>query len=210
MKKVILLPLLLTLTIACTKTYYLDKLGEGVKKGDIEKINYALEHGVDINSQDLRDECETALMLASSAYGGNVEIVKYLISKGADINLQTDNDGWTPLMNAAHYGEIEIVKLLLSMGVDIYIENEDKETALIIAAANNQVEIVKLLLAFDKKAHKNNKYKQALLNNAYFEASLNGNYEVVQYLISSGAEVNCRNSDGSTVLISMQILNTHC
>lgn len=65
---------------------------EAAEDGDLEKLQFLISNGEDINSAD--DEGYTALMYACNQ--GHYPIVECLIEQGADLNL-TDAAGWAAL-----------------------------------------------------------------------------------------------------------------
>jgi len=75
--------------------------------GHIEIVNFLVENGADINSQDY-EYGYTSLIIASKC--GHIEIVKHLIEKGVDINV-TNLDGKTALILALENRHTDIVKL---------------------------------------------------------------------------------------------------
>ena len=78
--------------------------------------------------------------LQRSIEGENHKLVSFLME--IDISLQTNNS----LHEAARDGNIEVVELLLKEHVDINIQNENGETALMLASKNDHIQVVELLL----------------------------------------------------------------
>src|SRR5262249_31836895 len=78
---------------------------------------------------------------------GDMEKVKALLEAGPDLVFNTDNDGWTALMNAAHWGHKDVAELLLANKAEVNSRAKSGLTALHCAAAQGFTEIVKLLLA---------------------------------------------------------------
>ena len=70
----------------------------------------------------------------------NHKLVSFLME--IDVSLQTNNN----IFEAARDGNIDIVKLLLKEHVDINIQDENGETALMLASKNGHIQVVELLL----------------------------------------------------------------
>ena len=70
----------------------------------------------------------------------NHKLVSFLME--IDVSLQTNNN----IFEAARDGNIDIVELLLKEHVDINIQDENGETALMLASKNGHIQVVELLL----------------------------------------------------------------
>lgn len=88
-------------------------LSHTICAGNIERVKYLVERGVDINEKD--NEGSTPLILA--AILGNAEVVGLLINKGADIEAKNAH-GQTALSAAAgiRRNNIDILRLLVDKG----------------------------------------------------------------------------------------------
>ena len=144
-------------------------------------VEYILEKGADVNVKDSHGR--TALRCNSI-----VEIAKLLVKHGADLEA-FDNKGYTPLMYHSIKGNVDMVKYLLSAGAN----NRDNEgrTALHIAST---VDVAKFLVenGADIEAVNNNGETPLIYQ------SFCGNDEVVNYLLSVGANKNAKNNQGKT------------
>lgn len=100
------------------------------KDNNIEMIEFLLDNGANINSQD---ETGGSAIHYATLINYYSEKVNLLINRGADINIQ-NKKGITPLMNAVNLGNIELIKLLLKQPkINIDIKNKLGETVLDIA-----------------------------------------------------------------------------
>ena len=115
---------------------------------------------------------------------GHFEVVRYLIKLGADVN-QQDKDGMGPLHAAAQEGHLEIVSILLSSGGQVNRRSKEGITPFTLACWKNHLDIAKFL--HEKSANQKMEDNQPLLH-----ASMEGNVDVVKYLISLGADVNLK------------------
>lgn len=115
----------------------------------------------------------------------DIKVVKKLIDEGVDINESNYYFG-TALHFAARSGDIEIIKYLTSHGANINARTFDGITPLMAAAQNGRLDAVKLFLS--KGANLN---ETSTRNNysSLTEAAYSGNFELVSYLISIGANV---------------------
>jgi ankyrin repeat protein len=100
--------------------------------GNYELVEFLLDEGVDIHTQD------NAALEYAAEYG-HLEIVKLLLDRGADIH--TNND--YALRYASRNGHLEVVKLLLDRGANIHAQ---KDEALRLAKKYKYFALVKLLL----------------------------------------------------------------
>ena len=123
----------------------------------------------------------------------NLNKIKRLIKVGANVNAKTKY-GNTPLHLANHQYifsiSIELSKLLIDSGADVGAKNNDGGTPLNLAVQVENIELAKLLI-----------YRGANCRNGYLRwAILMGNEDLVEYLISARADVNCRDCTGETPL----------
>ncbi len=209
-------------------TIELKILSESVTKGDIAKIQEAIQAGADVNVRNkngftplwkaskkghteivklllkaeadvnARNKYGTPLLVAT--YKGHTEIVKLLLTAGADVNA-ADKWGDTPLYTATYKGHTEIVKLLLTAGADVNAADQWGDTPLLFASQKGYTEIVKLLLTAGADANVNPGRKTYCFT-ALMAASENGHTEIVKLLLTAGADVNAADkTEGVTPLL---------
>lgn len=117
----------------------------------IQKIQFLLENGADINKTDRWNHCLTPL--AHCVQVGNLDLFNFLIQSGADYNLgsidtlntrnyRMQNEGNTPLMIACYEGKKKFVNRFLELP-DVSFNQQDANgyTALIKAAVGKNVKI---------------------------------------------------------------------
>lgn len=85
------------------------------------------------------------MTLAQAIINQNYPAVRQYLSSGADIN-QTDEFGFTPLIETAIVNDIELTKLLLDHGADVNEKDMVGGTALHWSVENNNLEMTRLLL----------------------------------------------------------------
>ena len=118
--------------------------------------------------------------------------MRALIAAKAEVNKQ-DWDNYSPLHFCAANGFIEGAKALLDEGASINIQTRLKETPLVIAIIHKQIEMVKFLIDSHADVKKTAlKHKSPL----FFVSDV----EIVDLLVSSGANVNNPDDQGLTPL----------
>ena len=179
-------------------------------KGMIHAADFLISKGVDISKPC--SSGKTPLILAAER--GHLEVVKLLLAKGAGLHERYANGG-SALMWAASQGQLEVVDYLLNQGsrVDDCSEdglsksqystrnNAQKLTlaaCLSVASMSGHLAIVELLIK--KGANINARsISPEDWTPAVFAAD-EGHTEVLQALLSHGADPNVLTSDGDTIL----------
>ncbi len=176
---------------------------------------------LNVNTTALQD---TAVSLAAKHYKSSC--LKILIESGADIN-QIDYIGWTPLMIAARNGFEEIVRLLCENKADLNVQSDDLNTAVTLASEHDKPSCLELLIksgadatlktssgktALDIASFSQNKECILILQkhmnaptNALWDAVISVSLDDVKTAITSGEDINQRDSNGWTPL--MQAVN---
>jgi ankyrin repeat protein len=154
----------------------------------IEKL---LEEGADINATSQR----TALHVA--AENGNLEIVELLIERGADVNVR-DIHGRTPLVVAIAEHQQEIAERLAHEETDVSVRANDGSTLLMAAVRAEDVELVRW--AIDRGTDLDAVRPKKNHATALMMAAGMGNPEIVQLLLTSGADPAVTNHEGKTAL----------
>ncbi|WP_201402714.1 ankyrin repeat domain-containing protein [Kaistia sp. 32K] len=172
------------------------KLQAAAAKGDVATIKDLLSQPIQIDARDANGR--TALLLATHA--NQVAAAKALIEAGADVNAKDDIQD-SPYLYAGARGHLEILKLTLDHGADLKSTNRFGGTALIPAAERGHVDTVRTLIEAGVAVdHVNNLGWTALL-----EAIILGNggekhQQIVQLLLSAGADPNLPDREGVSPL----------
>ncbi|TMS38043.1 hypothetical protein L596_004856 [Steinernema carpocapsae] len=164
---------------------------ESVETGD---CNGLLALGQSFISQARNANGESLLMVCARC--GHTDIARLVIAE-SELD-DTDNDGWSALLNAAHKGHIEIVQLLLDAGSAVDQTDLMGWTALMWAVYKNHLPVVEVLLEFT--AHVNMIDEEDGLTPLIVAAG-RGFTDIVQKLIIADAQVNACDKFGSTALI---------
>jgi len=204
--------------------------------GNAKVAELLLDKGADPNAIDARGYTSLHLVVRDSDYGLDlagkdnvVKIVKSLLAHGANPNhrlklarnVGTINEvslqGATPLVLAAEVNNTEAVKVLLQAGADPRIPTDQGTTALTLSAGGGTdiqrmrapeeraaaVETAKLLLAAGTDVNAAGQYGWTALHAAAYQ----GLTDVIELLVSKGANVNEMDAFGQTPLsISMAVL----
>ena len=152
--------------------------------------------GADVEA--VNNEAWGSRPLHRAAAAGNASIVKMLLAAGANPNAGNTLHSFTPLHSAAASGSADCVEALLAAGASIHVkdrygflplhrgvESSDAATVLALARAGSQIEQ-------PSDAHRGNRplHIAAQLDNA----------EVVEALLSLGADPSTHNAHGETPL----------
>jgi len=178
-----------------------DKLANAVVDKDLNTLDSLLQTGIDVNITE-EDRGATVLLIASS-FKDYEEVVSFLISRGADINFR-GKDGRTPLIWAAG-NSLESTKMLLEDGADINTKGNDGMNAFIqstfgILSKKVSTDVMDLLLENGADVNSALISKNAAGWTALHFAAINGDTELVEYLILQDANVNYTSDEGSTAL----------
>ena len=200
---------------------------ETAKQGDIERLQYFIDKGVDINARDKDDR--TALYWAIQK--DFEEVVDVLLDYGADVPIDyvtTNNEMHIKLfkvkrdrfnarlIEVAKQGDIQKVTAFVKRGADIDVQDNQGRTPLYWAAKNEHLEVVDVLLengaasyyTTDNQAWKdlmlvvNQEIREKILKKreeyAFIESAKQGNIEILQYFIDKGVDINARDKDDRT------------
>ena len=160
--------------------------------GRLDVVRLLIAKGADVNV--LRDENyferrDTPLSIAIGQ--GHVDIVETLVSGGADLN-RKDKSGWTPLHAAIVSWCESAVEAAVPRGpfnVDTTLEDEERRDTLARAVCQKLVlQMVRILIAHGAEVRAKDEEGVTPLHCA----ACAGDRDVVQLLLTAGAEVNAR------------------
>lgn len=130
---------LLEMGISCHN----DSLAQCARDGDTKAVELFMKAGF---HPDSRDKYGVPL-LCIAARGKHRAVAEVLLARGASVDLQSEDRGYSPLMDAAHVGSADLVSLFLERRVDPNLKSKDGQTALVIAVGRNDVDVARLLLS---------------------------------------------------------------
>ncbi len=199
MQKLIIFFLLTVSNISYSQDF--DKLANAVVDKDLNTLDSLLNAGININVTE-EDRGATVLLIACS-FKDYENVVSILISRGADVNFK-GKDGRTPLIWAAG-NSFESTKILLENGADVKAKGDDGMTAFIqstfgILSKKVSTDVMDLLNENGADVNSALISKNAAGWTALHFAAVNGDYNLVKYLLSQGANVNHTSDEGSTAL----------
>ena len=190
---------------------------------DIAIVKYLLFQGADVNNKDENDESP----LHKALFWGykDMTIVQFLVSRGANVNAK-NKYGSTPCHYAALHNIPEALQFLLSKGADVNTSNDGGHTPLHWATLYNRtIAVVQLLISAGADINAKNNWGKTPLHHAVYKCAgsaqflisdgVGGNmgdytpswkkshhksFDIVQFLVSKGADVTMKDNGGKTPL----------
>jgi ankyrin repeat protein len=126
-----------------------------------------------------------------AVYNGDVAEAKRLLRAGANVKL-ANKYGATPMSLAAEVGNADMLALLVEAGANADSPNPDGQTALLAVARTGNVKAAQVLLNAGATVDAKEKWGG---QTALMWASARRHPEMMQLLISKGADVNARSID---------------
>ena len=169
--------------------------------GNIRKVKYFLEKGIDINQSEDDDYKETPLHMATYSHE---KMVEFLISEGAEIN-SLDAAKQTPLHIASGVGHCDIAKVLIQYGAMVNAQDKHGNTPLHKAARRGHLNMVMLLLRNGADVNLKDFGDQCPIF-----VSVWYNYpEITERLLKNGTEINTIDKKGRSPLSIAQEKGFH-
>ncbi|GAD99790.1 hypothetical protein AOR_1_288124 [Paecilomyces variotii No. 5] len=130
---------------------------------------------------DVEETGELGTPLRCAALNGHSNVCRLLFDLGADIN--GNSRLGSALHAAAMKGHLQTVRLLIHLGADVNIHGGYYGTPLQAATCLGHAETVRLLLSANASPR-----KSGLSKDAFHAAAENGQYHIIQILLSAGFE----------------------
>ncbi len=138
----------------------------------------------------------TALMCA--AENGHTEIVECLLEAGAKVNATSMPFGSTALHRASMKGHTSVIQLLLDHRADIQATDIHKIDPLCFAVAYGHECSAELLI---QRGAKLNRVSRIAENTLLMEAAVNGQTNMVKFLMARGLKVDAVGKEGQSALM---------
>jgi len=119
-----------------------ESLAHCVSEGKEELVGLYLDSGC---APDSRNETGVPL-LCLAARSRQCHVAKLLLERGADINLQSEDRGYSALMDAVYVGAADLAATLVEDKARLDLVSRDGQTALIIAVGRGDLECSRLLI----------------------------------------------------------------
>lgn len=169
--------------------------------GHTDVVQALLSAGANVRMRDksVPGEAGDATALHYAAANGNVDTIRALVAAKADVNARSKRYASTPLALAVQCGHLAAAQLLLGHGADPARAARHSANALQIAIEAGHHEFVKLFLKDAPPSLINSQgiCERTPLVDAIWAKDL----EVASLLVSLGADVNFRNSEGTSPLM---------
>lgn len=167
---------------------------DAARSGDLNKLKQTLSD-CDINS---REPILGNSALHYAVVGNHIAIVQQLV-QSPDIDIDIENrNGSTPLLSAVDYGHSAIVRILVTANADINFSDMQGFTAIHKAVLTGNLEILKFLLNKDSSSLNSTSTEQQLT--PLHQAAFHGKKSAMKILLSNGAFVSPKSSNGTTPL----------
>jgi len=155
-------------------------------------------HYIDAQSYSNNTPLYIAIKLSNKNYDEKFKIIKTLLDAGANPNIQTRMLQLTALMAAVSESlDNNIIKLILDKKALVNMQNQEGNTALIIATILNNYDVMELLCRYNADVNICNNNKETAL----YSAVTHNDYKMVRLLCKHNASVNIKNKRGLSPLI---------
>ncbi len=123
-------------------SFHAEALAQCVAEGDALSVELFLKAGFNANSRDRHG----VPLLCLAARNRHLGMAELLLSWGASLDLQSEDRGYSALMDASLAGSPELVDLFLDYGAVPNLQSKDGQTALVIAVGRSDAVIARRLL----------------------------------------------------------------
>lgn len=150
------------------------------KRGFLDVVKLLLERGAEVNAGNF----DNVIPMVSAIKAENIEVVKLLINLGLDVN-HVDKLGWRRPLFWAPLDNMEMIECLLANGADVNSVDYFGESLLHYAVKYN-TELIEFLFKYNVNPNVKNLNDETPL----VYAIIRGRIEIIEKLISQGADVN--------------------
>ncbi|XP_071108542.1 ankyrin repeat domain-containing protein 65-like [Haliotis cracherodii] len=160
-------------------------------EGHRDAVELLVSRGADVSLVDRNGDNIFHL----TCWGGDMETVKFVLS----LNVEINSRGWrslTPVMRAAIEGHRDVVELLVSRGANASLVDEGGDNILHLACSGGDMETVGFVLSLNVVDINSRGWRSMT---SVMWAALRGNRDVVELLVSKGANVSLVDEDGDNI-----------
>ncbi|XP_017351760.1 transient receptor potential cation channel subfamily A member 1a [Ictalurus punctatus] len=144
----------------------------------------------------------------AAAFSGAKRSMEVVLQKGEEIGVPTeihinyvDKSTSSPLHLAVRGGNLEVIKLCIAHGAKIDQQQCDKATALHFACTQGATEAVKVMLQAYERVYDIVNITDGAFQTPLHKAAIFDHYELVEYLISQGADIDSTDCKGHSPLL---------
>ncbi|EAX96248.1 hypothetical protein TVAG_205340 [Trichomonas vaginalis G3] len=173
------------------------ELDYAISNNNSAMVELLVSYGSNVN---YRSEKDQLTILHNACAKNNIKAPNILISHGANINDNNNIGKLTPLMVVTTQNHRDIIKLLISHGADINMQEYRGYSAIHLAIianrrgkTNEDAEYLEKMFGLD------------LIKDFVNDSEVN---DLIELLLSNGANVNAKNFDGLTPLHLASLLST--
>lgn len=123
-------------------SFHADSLSTCIQEGDLRSVKLFLDAGFNPDSRDRHG----VPLLCIAARHSHRSVAEALLERGADINLQSEDRGYSALMDATLAGAGDLVDFFLERGADPDLASKDGQTALVIAVGRKDLVVSRHLV----------------------------------------------------------------
>ncbi|XP_066523799.1 transient receptor potential cation channel subfamily A member 1b isoform X2 [Hoplias malabaricus] len=143
------------------------------------------------------------------AFAGAKEAMEVILEKGAELGICTpadhvnylDKSKSSPLHLAVRGGNTDVIKLCIEKGARVQQQQCDNSTALHFACTQGALEAVKIMLLPFERLEEIINIRDGANQTPLHRATLFDHVELVEYLVSKGADIDCIDCKGLTPLL---------
>ena len=185
-----------------------------VKSGLYKVTEELLKHGADANARTNLGDTPMCVACKDTSYkylrqskrlaDDSVEMLQLLFTHGAEINVK--GTGCIPLLEACRWKRPPYVQFLLEHGAEVDATPYNHETALMTACATGCFCTVVLLLEYGADVNAISSGRTSLMYSCQgfvIRAWHSPDLSCIKALLRHGADIDCRDSDGRTALLSL-------
>lgn len=171
---------------ALAKRRLQDDLVTASMRGDLSKIQAAVEQGANLGHKNARGVAPM-MLVASSNNKTAIDALKWILEQKVEVDEQ-DGNGWTSLLHAARNGRSEMCQALIEFQSDPNMKANDGTTAVHMAAMEGKKDLLRQLIeGTNTKLYSEPDQKGWT---PLFYAAREGHGEAVEWLISVNAKYN--------------------